>query len=98
MAQLTVPVTSVVPLQDCAVVPDPMVKVTTLAGSGVSVIGVFVVNVPDNVAGCPFTSEVGPVYVTVLESGVTVNVLVEESEPIGADDVVASPEKDAVSV
>ena len=51
MVQLTFPLASVVPLQDCAVVPDPMVKVTTLVGSGVPVVGVSVVSVPDSVVG-----------------------------------------------
>ena len=49
--QLTLPLVSVVPLQDCAVVPEPMVKVTTLVGSGVPVVGVSVVRVPERVVG-----------------------------------------------
>ena len=61
MTQLTVPSTSVVPLQDCAVEPEPTVKVTTLVGKGVPVVGVSVVSVPDNVVGCPFTAVVEPV-------------------------------------
>ena len=97
MVQFTVPLASVVPLQDWAVVPDPMVKVTTLVGRGDPDVGVSVVRVPESVVGEPLTADVGPVYVTSLESGVTVNVLVEESEPMGAD-VVVSPENDAVSV
>ena len=61
MVQLTFPLASVVPLQDCAVVPDPMVKVTTLVGSGVPGVGVSVVSVPDRVVGWPLTAVVGPV-------------------------------------
>ena len=61
MVQLTFPLASVVPLQDCAVVPEPMVKVTTLVGSGVPVVGVSVVSVPDRVVGWPLTAVVGPV-------------------------------------
>ena len=51
MMQLTSPLASVVPLQDCAVQPEPMVKVTTLVGSGVPDVGVSVVRVPDSVVG-----------------------------------------------
>ena len=36
-------------------------KVTTLVGNGVPVVGVFVVSVPVRVIGCPFTPELGPV-------------------------------------
>ena len=61
MVQLTLPLASVVPLQDCAVVPEPRVKVTTLVGSGVPVVGVSVVSVPDRVVGWPLTAVVGPV-------------------------------------
>ena len=61
MVQLTFPLTSVVALQDCAVGPDPMVKVTTLVGSGVPEVGVSVVRVPDSVIGWPLTAVVGPV-------------------------------------
>src|SRR6185437_2236110 len=70
----TSPLASVVPLQDWAVVPDPIVKVTTLVGNGVPDVGVSVVRVPESVVGEPLTADVGPVYVTALESGVTVNV------------------------
>ena len=59
--QLTFPLASVVPLQDCAVVPEPMVKVTTLVGRGVPVVGVSVVRVPDRVVGDPFTAVAAPV-------------------------------------
>ena len=95
--QLTFPFSSVVPLQDCAVVPEPMVKVTTLVGSGVPEVGVSVVSVPESVVGDPLTAVVAPVYVSALVSGLTVKVLVELFEPIGVD-VVVSPGKDAVSV
>ena len=50
-----------VPLHDCAVEPEPMVKVTTLVGSGVPEVGVLVVRVPDSVVGWPLTAVVGPV-------------------------------------
>ena len=59
--QLTFPLASVVPLQVCSVVPDPMVNVTTLVGSGVPVVGVSVVSVPERVVGWPFTAVVSPV-------------------------------------
>ena len=61
MGQLTFPLGSVVPLQDCAVEPDPMVKVTTLVGSGVPEVGLSVVSVPDRVVGWPLTAVVEPV-------------------------------------
>ena len=61
MVQLTFPFSSVVPLQDWADEPDPMVSVTTLVGSGVPVVGVSVVRVPVSVIGWPFTADVGPV-------------------------------------
>ena len=61
MVQLTFPLASVVPLQDCAVQPEPMVKVTTLVGSGVPVVGVSVVRVPESVVGWPLTAVVAPV-------------------------------------
>ena len=61
MVQLTFPLTSVTALQLWAVEPDPMVKVTTLVGSGVPEVGVLVVSVPDSVIGWPFTAVVGPV-------------------------------------
>ena len=102
MVQLASPLASVVPLQDC----EPIVKVTTLVGSGVSLVGVFVVSVPVNVTGCPFTAVVGPVYVTPLVSGVTVKLLELLDEPFGGDvcefDELElfdeSPAKDAVRV
>ena len=61
MVQLAFPLASVVPLQDCAEQPVPMVKVTTFVGSGVSDVGVLVVRVPDSVVGWPLTAVVGPV-------------------------------------
>ena len=61
MVQLTFPFTSVVALQDWAVVPEPMVKVTTLVGSAVPEIGVLVVRLPVSVMGWPLTAVVGPV-------------------------------------
>ena len=59
--QLTFPLASVVPLQDCAVEPEPIVSVTTLVGSGVPGMGLSVVSVPDRVIGWPLTAEVEPV-------------------------------------
>lgn len=97
MVQLTSPLTSVVPLHDCAVVPDPMVKVITLVGSGVAGVGLSVVRVPDRVVGCPLTADVDPVYVRPLMSGLTVKVAVELSEPMGVV-VVVSPGNEAVRV
>jgi hypothetical protein len=38
-----------------------MVMLTILVGSGVSLVGVFVVSEADTVAGCPFVNVVGPV-------------------------------------
>ena len=61
MVQLTFPLASVVPLHDCAVEPEPTVKVTTLVGSGVPGVGVSVVSVPVSVVGWPLTAVVGPV-------------------------------------
>ena len=61
IVQLTSPLVSVTALQDCAVEPEPIVKVTTLVGNGVPVVGVSVVSVPVRVIGCPFTPDVGPV-------------------------------------
>ena len=58
---VTFPLASVVPLQLWAVEPDPMVRVTTLVGSGVPVVGVSVVRVPVRVRGWPLTAVVGPV-------------------------------------
>src|ERR1700742_1744650 len=97
MVQLPLPLESVVPLQDCAVEPEPKVNVTTLVGSGVPSVGVSVVRVPDKVTGDPLTAVVGPVYTSVLLSAFTVNVLVDVLDPIGVD-VVASPANEAVSV
>ncbi len=61
MVQLTFPFSSVVPLQDWALVPDPMVSVTTLVGSDVPVVGVSVVRLDESVIGWPLTADVGPV-------------------------------------
>src|SRR3984957_12526741 len=97
MLQLTSPLVSVVPLQYCAVPPEPMVNVTTLVGSGVPAVGVSVVRVPDRVVEDPLTAVVAPVYVSAVVSGLTVNVLVELFDPMGVE-VVVSPGKEAVSV
>ena len=55
MGQLTFPLASVVPVQDCV----PSVRVTTLVGRGVPV--VVSVSVPVSVIGWPLTAVVGPV-------------------------------------
>ena len=60
MVQLTFPLTSVVALHDYAVEPEPMVKVTTLVGGAVPVLGVLVERVPDRVTGWPLTTLVAP--------------------------------------
>src|ERR1700691_5014638 len=97
MVQLRSPLASVVPLQDCAVEPDPMVKVTTLVGSGVPEVGLLVVSGPDRGTGWPLAAGVQPAEVRLLVSGLTWTLVVELSEPMGVD-VVVSPGNDALSV
>jgi hypothetical protein len=53
------------------------VKVTVRPETSVPEEGSFVVKVPDSVTGCPLVTVVGPVYVSVVEAGVTVKVLDE---------------------
>src|ERR1700722_551244 len=91
------PLVSVVPLQVCEVVPDPMVNVTTLVGRGVSGVGGPVVSVPVRVVGSPLTAVAGPVYVTELVSGLTVKVEELLTDPIGVD-CVESPGNEALRV
>ena len=52
-------------------------KVTVFPATSVPDEGSFVVKVPESVVGCPLVTVVGPVYVSVVEAGVTVNVLDE---------------------
>jgi hypothetical protein len=74
-----------------------MVKVTTFVGRGVPAVGLSVLSVALSVVGEPFTAVVGPVKVTVLESGFTVKVLEVVSDPSGVE-LDVSPEKEAVKV
>ena len=60
--QLTFPLSSVVPLQVCGLLPpEPTVKFTTWLLKGVSGVGVFVVSVAPTVGVVPLTADVGPV-------------------------------------
>ena len=56
---------------------EPSVKVTVRPETSVPEEGSFVVKVPVSVTGCPLVTVVGPVYVSVVEAGVTVKVLDE---------------------
>ena len=77
MVQLAAPLALDTAVQLCCEPPVPSVKVTVRPETSVPEEGSFVVKVPDSVAGCPLVTVVGPVYVSVVEAGVTVKVLDE---------------------
>lgn len=70
MVQLAEPEEFVVPLQVCAVDPEPRVKMMVCPAIGVP----LDVKTPDNVADCPFTSDVVPVYLMEVAAAVTTTV------------------------